>query len=136
MSHPSRRGGFGCGGGGGGGLGGGGCNPLSLYKHNNNTSNTLLAALLMYFQAKTGIFASCVIYCGSHLHIKALIIPSEHVCVSVCVCVCVCVRAWEGVTAWTCSQEKGNDQHFGVWIVARGELSHLPPRLPLWTGWF
>ena len=68
---------------------GGGCNPLSLYKHNNNTSNTLLAALLMYFQAKTGIFASCVIYCGSHLHIKALIIPSEHVCVYVCVCVCV-----------------------------------------------
>ena len=49
----------------------------------------------------------------------------------VCVCVCVCVRGvWEGVTAWTCSQEKGNDQHFGVWIAARGELSHLPPLLP------
>lgn len=30
------------------------------------------------FGGKTGIFASCVIYCGTHLHIKALISPSEH----------------------------------------------------------
>lgn len=66
-----------------------GSNPLSLCKHNNNSSNTLLAALLMYFQAKTGIFASCVIYCGSHLHIKALISPSERVCAPLCVCLCV-----------------------------------------------
>lgn len=33
----------------------------------------------MYFQGKIGIFASCVIYCCSHLHIKALISPSERV---------------------------------------------------------
>lgn len=72
--------------------GGWGGNPLSLCKHNNNSSNTLLAALLMYFQAKTGIFASCVIYCDSHLHIKALISPSERVCAPVCVC--VWVRGW------------------------------------------
>lgn len=61
---------------------------LSFCKHNNNCSNTLLAALLMYFQAKTSIFASCVIYCGSHLHIKALISPSERVCTPVYVSVC------------------------------------------------
>ena len=45
----------------------------------------------MYFQAKTGIFASCVIYCSPHLHIKALISPSERACVRVHVRVCVCV---------------------------------------------
>lgn len=62
--------------------------PLFLCKHNNNNcSNTLVATLLMYFQAKTGIFASCVIYCGSHLHIKALISPSERERVRVCACV-------------------------------------------------
>lgn len=59
-----------------------------LFANNNNSSNTLLAALLMYFQAKTSIFASCVIYCGSHLHIKALISPSERVCEPVYVFVC------------------------------------------------
>lgn len=88
MSHSSIRGGLGLLRGVVGGVWGGwGGNPLSLCKHNNNSSNTLLAALLMYFQAKTGIFASCVIYCDSHLHIKALISPSERVCAPVCVCV-------------------------------------------------
>lgn len=90
QSWMSLRWGRGCVEGGGGGVRRllGGDDPLSLCKHNNNSSNTLLAALLMYFQAKTGIFASCVIYCGSHLHIKALISPSERVCAPVCVFVC------------------------------------------------
>lgn len=86
--------------------------PMSLRKHNNNCSNTLLAALLMYFQAKTGIFASCVIYCGSHLHIKALISPSERVCVCVLPCLCEFWSWGCSIITKMCSQERGEM----VWI--------------------
>lgn len=110
-----------------------GDNPVSLSFHskhnNNNNSNTLLAALLMYFQAKTGIFASCVIYCGSHLHIKALISPSERVCVR--------ARGWGySVITWMCSQGKGGSAFQGLDGGRRGPES-LPARLaPCGRGWF
>lgn len=49
-------------------------NLLSLCIHN---PHTVLLISWCSFGGKTGIFASCVIYCGTHLHIKALISPSE-----------------------------------------------------------
>lgn len=76
---------------------------------------------MMYFQAKTGIFASCVIYCGSHLHIKALISPSERVCV----CVAVVGGAAESLRCVV----RGGVHHFeSVWIGARGERSDFLSR--------
>lgn len=84
----------------------------------------------MYFQAKTGIFASCVIYCGSHLHIKALISPSE------CVCV-LCERGWGECNHFDMQSEEGRVISItGAWFWTRGEQSHLLYRFPLWTGWF
>lgn len=49
-------------------------NLLSLCIHN---PHAVLLISWCSFGGKTGIFASCVIYCGTHLHIKALISPSE-----------------------------------------------------------
>lgn len=49
-------------------------NLLSLCIHN---PHTVLLISWYSFGGKTGIFASCVIYCGTHLHIKALISSSE-----------------------------------------------------------